>query len=357
MIRDKIIPRARVPILIIKDRLMGVCKPRIVVLVVNNACNFKCKYCFGGYHERSASADFTTEELKAIIDDLHNNGTVYATVHGGETLLRKDIGEIVRYMKGKGWCINLITNGALLPKKIEEIKMVDGLCISLDGREENNDLNRGKGSYAKAIKAIELVKDYGIPLRVQSTLTKYTKDDIRYMAELAKRYTFHLEFSILFPTTPETGELSLTDDEIRNAIREIIKVKKEGFPIFISDESLDLALDWPVSFKTPTLTMKDLPVGVKPIPCGYTRHKFTIDADGRAFPCFPLMGTFDALNVKEVGVKKAFEHVVQNTKCVLCPFLTQNDWNFMMALKPRFLVRQIPLHLKEIIFHRKHGLR
>ncbi|MBI4680174.1 MAG: radical SAM protein, partial [Nitrospirae bacterium] len=255
---------------------------------INNACNFRCKYCFGEYYSRGASVDFTTEELKVIIDDLDNNGTIYATVHGGETLLRKDIGEIVRYMKSKRWHVNLITNGSLIPQKIKEIEMLDGICISLDGRKENNDCNRGKGAYDNALNAIKIVKEYGIPLRVQSTLTRYTKNDIRYMAELARQYHFHLEFSILFPTTPTMEELSLSDNEIRTAIEEIIKVKKEGFPIFISDESLNLALHWPVSFKTPTLTIDGLPPGVKPIPCGYTRHKFTIDADGRAFPCFPL---------------------------------------------------------------------
>ncbi len=325
--------------------------PRIVVLVVNNACNFRCKYCFGSYHRRSAAGDFTTEELKAIIDDLDNNGTLYATVHGGETLLREDIGEIVRYMKERGWCVNLITNGTLLPQKIEEIRLVDGLCISLDGREENNDRNRGQGSYRKAMRAIEVAKEQGMPLRVQSTLTRHTAGDIRYMAELAEERGFHLEFSILFPSTPAMEELSLSDAAIRDAIREIIAVKREGFPVFISDESLTLALRWPVSFRTPTLTKDQVPAGVRPIPCGYTRHKFTIDADGRAFPCFPLMDSFDALNVKEVGVKRAFEHVVRDTRCVLCPFLTQNDWSFMMTLSPSFLLNQVRLHLKEV-FHK-----
>ncbi len=346
----QIFSRARIPVVLFFDKLLNRKLPRIVVLVVNNACNFKCKYCFGSYHRRNASEDFTSMELKEIIDDLDRNGTMYATVHGGETLLRNDIGEIVRYMKDKGWCVNLITNGTLLAQKIEEIKMVDGLCISLDGREENNDLNRGRGTYNKALQAIKVAKGYDIPLRVQSTLTKHTFGDIRYMAELAEELSFHLEFSILFPSTPEVEELSLSDEEVRSAIREIITVKREGFPVFISDESLNLALNWPVSFSTPTLTKEDLPPGVKPIPCGYTRHKFTIDADGRAFPCFPLMNTFDALNVKAVGVKRAFEHVVEDTRCVLCPFLTQNDWSFMMTLSPSFLMNQVKLHLKEI-FH------
>lgn len=348
---NTIISRAKIPVILCFDKLFGRKLPRIVVLVVNNTCNFRCKYCFGSYHRRSADDDFTTEELKAIIDDLDSNGTLYATVHGGETLLRKDIGEIVRYMKAKGWCVNLITNGTLLPQKIDEIRMVDGLCISLDGREENNDLNRGQGAYKKAMDAIGAAGERGIPLRVQSTLTRYTVGDIRYMAELAAELGFHLEFSILFPSTPAMAELSLQDGEVRSAIQEIIKVKREGMPVFISDESLNLALHWPVSFSTPTLRKADLPAGVKPIPCGYTRHKFTIDADGRAFPCFPLMETFDALNVKEVGVKRAFDHVVQDTDCVLCPFLTQNDWSFMMTLSLPFLLNQVKLHLKEV-FHK-----
>lgn len=347
---EKIKARALVPLLIAKDRLMREHKPRVVVLVVNNACNYKCKYCFGEYHKRNAVDDFTTQELKTIIDDLHKNGTVYATVHGGETLLRKDIGEIVAYMKAKKWCVNLITNGSLLAKKIEEIKMVDGLCISLDGKEENNDKNRGKGSYKAALEAIKLVKKYRIPLRVQSTLTKYTKDDVLFMAELAKEYSFHLEFSILFPSTPEMEMLSLTDEEIRHTITKIIECKRSGFPVFISDETLNFALNWPISFKTPTLRKKDIPKGLKPIPCGYSKHKFTIDATGHAIPCFPLMDTFKGLNVKEVGVKKAFEYVYKNTECVICPFLTQNDWNFMMSLRPKFLLDQVKLHLKELFF-------
>lgn len=348
---NQIYSRARVPVVIFFDKLLNRKLPRIVALIVNNACNFKCKYCFGSYHGRSAANDFTTVELKGIIDDLDRNGTIYATVHGGETLLRQDIGEIVRYMKSKGWCVNLITNGTLLAQRIEEIKMVDGLCISLDGREENNDLNRGKGTYTKALQAIKVARDYGIPLRVQSTLTKYTAGDIRYMAELAKELSFSLEFSILFPSTPAMDELSLSDEEIRSAIREIIKVKHEGFPIFISDESLNLALHWPVSYSTTTLTKEELPAGVKPIPCAYTSRKFTLDADGRAFSCFAHIDKFDALDVRKVGVKKAFDHVVNNTTCVLCPFLTHNDWSFMMTLSLSFLMNQVKLHLKEI-FHK-----
>ena len=121
-------------------------EPISVVLVVNNRCNLNCNYCFGDYGNRR-DTDYTTEELVKIIDDLYDLGTRYMIVHGGETLLRKDIGYIVNYIKNKGIYVGFITNGILLQKKIDEIRNVDSLCISLDGRMEGNDLNRGKGAF------------------------------------------------------------------------------------------------------------------------------------------------------------------------------------------------------------------
>jgi MoaA/NifB/PqqE/SkfB family radical SAM enzyme len=341
--------RARVPFYILYDKAFRIFKPRVAVLTVNNACNLSCRYCFGGYCERSSSDDFTTEELKSIIDDLKRNGTIYLTVHGGETLLRHDIGEIIRHIKGRGIYVNLITNGVLVKKRLHEISDIDGACVSLDGREENNDYVRGKGSFRSAMTAIGLFKAAGIPLRVHATLTKYTRNDISYLAGLSREKGFHLEFSLLFKSTPDIRSLMLSDAETRDALREIIGLKKEGYPIFTSLRSLNLALNWPYSYEKTTLSNCELKDGLKPIPCCYKRHKFTIDANGMSFPCFPLNKEFKGLDVRAVGVKKAFENVVRNTECVLCPFLTQNDWSYMMTLDPMMLLEQARLQVKELV--------
>ncbi len=344
--------RARVPLLILKDRMLGRFIPRVVVLTVNNACNLKCKYCFGSYCERSNKDDFTTKELKTLIDELKAIGAIYLTVHGGETLLRDDIGDIVRHIKKRGMYVNLITNGTLVKKKLSEIKDIDGACVSLDGREEGNDLVRGAGSFRAAVTAIDIFKNAGIPLRVHATLTRHTRQDIEWLAGFAKEKEFHLEFSMLFKSTPDIKSLMLGEADTRAALSEIIELKKKGFPIFTSFNSLMLALNWPYGFDKTTIRMDELKNGLKPIPCCYSRHKFTIDADGRAFPCFPLNKEFNALNVREVGVRKAFEHVVENNTCVLCPYLTQNDWNYMMTLRPSILFEQARLQLKELFKHK-----
>ncbi|MFH1305593.1 MAG: radical SAM protein, partial [Candidatus Omnitrophota bacterium] len=141
----------RLPLNILKCKLTGVYKPLVVLLFMTDRCNLRCKYCEGDWSGRRIK-DFTTDEILRIIDECKELGAYHFIIHGGEILLRNDIGRIIDYMKGKDLYVNLITNGILLPKWINEIKKVDSLCISLDGREENHDFVRGKGSYSAAMK-------------------------------------------------------------------------------------------------------------------------------------------------------------------------------------------------------------
>jgi MoaA/NifB/PqqE/SkfB family radical SAM enzyme len=268
--------------------------------------------------------DYTTEELKGLIDSLYRLGTRYLNIHGGETLLRDDIGEIVDYIKSKGIYCCLITNGSLLRKRINEIRNVDNITISLDGRKENNDKNRGEGSFDAALNAIKLAKKEGLPLRVSVTITKHTMNDIGYMAALAKEYDFTVHFSILFKPLPQARDCEMTNEEIRISINQILEFKKRGYPIFTSATVAKYARDWPLDHNEEHYVLKKdmgkLPRGFKHIKCFYGKIKFTIEADGKVFPCFLLGDTdkFNALNWKDVGIEKAIEHVRKTNVCMTC---------------------------------------
>lgn len=326
----------------------------ICVLVVNNRCDFDCPYCFGAYHHRKTK-DYTTIELKHIIDELYRLGTRYITVHGGEALLRKDIGEIIDYIKLKGMYCCLVTNGSLLSKKIEQIKMVDNITISLDGNPENNDLNRGQGSYEKAIHAIQLAIQKKIPVRVQATITKYTLNDIGYLSNLAKEIGFSLYFSILFKALPSAKNYELNDEETRTALRDILHYKHQGYPIFTSNKTLNTAVHWPLDHSNEHFVTNDeftlkLPAWYKKkhhIKCHFGQNKVTVEADGNVFPCFVTADHFQPLNWREVGIEKAIRHVQQNDRCVACPTLTQNDHNLLFNLNPKFIISVITNQIKE----------
>jgi len=347
--------RIRYFLAVLKCRLFKTNDVVICVLVVNNRCDFNCSYCFGSYHQRKTK-DYTTAELKQLIDKLYDLGTRYLNLHGGEALLRRDIGEIIDYVKQKGMYCCLITNGSLLPKKIDQVRIVDNLTISFDGTKENNDLNRGEGTYDKALSAIKLAIQEKIPLRVSATITKHTMNDIGYLSKLAKELGFSLFFSILFKPLPQAKDCEMTNEEIQAALKKVLEYKNQGYPVFTSHRAIEYAIDWPLDhndehFVTREAFQAKMPDTFKNkhIKCYYGTNKITIEADGNVYPCFLLTDCFKPLNWKEVGIEKAIRHVQMTNDCVACPALSQNDHNLLLGLDPKLIKGVIYDQVKEIM--------
>lgn len=330
--------------------------PLICVVVVNNHCNWNCSYCFGDYPSRR-EIDYTTNELKYLIEQLRSLGARYVNLHGGETLLRKDIGELVSFSKNLGMYVCVITNGSLLEQKLEEVRNVDNLTISLDGNRENNDKVRGQGAFDAALSAIRLATKEKIPLRVQATLTRYTMNDVGFLASLAQSEGFHLQFSILFKPLKQARDAQMSVEQIKESILQIRKYKQLGYPVFTSEPVIEAAYQWPFDYNdTHHVTEQQIPDSYRQhhIKCYYSRTKFTIEADGYIYPCFLTTdGSFSPKNWKEVGVARAIEHVRLRNTCRACPAMTQNDHNALLGLNFRQVKYLIYDQLKEV-FHIKN---
>ncbi len=341
---------------ILKQRFSGREYPLICVVVVNNHCNWNCTYCFGDYPNRR-EIDYTTDELKYLIEQLKGLGVRYVNLHGGETLLRKDIGELVSFSKNLGMYVCVITNGSLLEQKIDEIRNIDNLTISLDGNKINNDKVRGAGTYDAALSAIRIAVREKIPLRVQATLTRYTMNDVGHLAELAQKEGFHLQFSILFKPLKQAQDAQMSVDEIKAALLRIRKFKQLGYPIFTSEPVIEAAYQWPFDYNdVHHVTEKQIPDNYRKhhIKCYYSRTKFTIEADGFVYPCFLTTdGSFSPKNWKQIGVANAIEHVQKRNTCRACPAMTQNDHNALLGLNFSQVKYLITDQLKEV-FHIKN---
>ncbi|MCP4991827.1 MAG: radical SAM protein, partial [Colwellia sp.] len=183
---------------VIYCRLFKLDKPLFIVLVTNNKCNLNCTYCYGNYGERSNDNDYSTRELLKLIDKLKELGTRLITMHGGESLLRSDIGEIINYVKHKGFYIGFNTNGYLVSKKIDQLRCVDTICLSMDGTEKSNDKNRGKGCYTKVMEAIDVIKKNNIPCVISATLTRDNMQDMEFLAKLGLSKDIMIQYSILY---------------------------------------------------------------------------------------------------------------------------------------------------------------
>jgi radical SAM protein with 4Fe4S-binding SPASM domain len=125
-----------------------------------------------------------------IVDELHEMGAKWFGLSGGEPLMRKDIFEIIAHAKDLGMNVSLISNGYYVKGDILDnlIKYEVMTAISLDGKEETNDLTRGKGSYATALKAMEKLSDGGVFDCIVSTLNKRNVYEVDHIAEIGHKF-------------------------------------------------------------------------------------------------------------------------------------------------------------------------
>lgn len=349
---DTMLTRSKVPIKAFKNRLLNKREPTVAFICLTNRCNLDCVYCFGDYHRRKGK-DLITEQWVKIIDELIKSGTRYIILQGGEPLIRKDLGYLIGYIKRQKILCSLVTNGTLVRERIDEIKelrYLDFVCVSLDGSEESNDLNRGRGSFKKIIEGVKLIKKIGLPVRINATLTRNNTDAIEYLLPLSRELGFMLDVCFLYSSVfgKSTKDLALDDSKMLNILKTLIKNKSEGYPVFFSDSTLEYALRWPVSYKKTYLKDEEIPKGFKPIKCYWGDSICVLDADGMLYPCVPINEEFSPLNVLEVGFQKAWDNL-KNKNCRTCYHLSNNEYSQFFSLNPSAWADLIKSNLRDVL--------
>lgn len=337
-ITDKLIKYISYTCKVLEGLVLGKNIPILVTLCVTNRCNLKCIYCYQG-NDKSVRDEFSTQKLLKLIDELAAMGTKYISINGGECLLRDDIEQIVNRVLEKKMLCHLSTNGIISQKYITVLKKVDSLSISVDGRKESNDLNRGKGSYEKIIATLECLKQNNINFQTHTVLTANNKDSIEEIMELAIQFSVKAQFSILRMEDSPDEKISLNDEEVKDVLKKIIELKKRGYPVFFSTSSYEKALNWPFSYEK---QMSFSPVNGKKQKCNIKRFACHIEADGMVYPCVVLVGKFKALNLRETGFKNAWDNL-SSCKCTACYNICHSDINSILGLKPEVIKNAIAI--------------
>lgn len=164
-------------------------KKPVVVWNMTQRCNLKCVHCYAHAVEPSRHKDpISTDQAKAIIDDLAAFGAPVMLFSGGEPLVREDLVELAKYATSRGMRAVISTNGTLITKaKARELKGV-GLSyvgISLDGAEEVHDRFRAvPGSYKMALKGVENCQAEGLKVGLRFTINKRNAAEIPHLFDL-----------------------------------------------------------------------------------------------------------------------------------------------------------------------------
>jgi MoaA/NifB/PqqE/SkfB family radical SAM enzyme len=220
-------------------RLLHVKSPFQMTLSLTNRCNLRCTYCEIPLQERD---EMSTAEWLAAIDELQAGGMGRASLIGGEPLLRNDAGKIIRHLKRRGVHASMNTNGWLVAERIEDVADLDLVCVSLDGPEAIHDAQRHRGSYARAIRALDTLRQRNIPTVTMTVVTPAGIDHVEHVLEIAHECGiiayFHLEhgkeMDVLQPISP-----ALSQVRIAQLARHLRDLKRRGLPVGNSYEALE----------------------------------------------------------------------------------------------------------------------
>lgn len=323
-----------------KARFLNQRIPLIAILCVTNKCNLKCWYCYGEHPYRNRCLEFTKEELTGIITGLRGMGTQIVQLQGGEPLLRNDLKELVLQIKKQGMICDLVTNGVLIPERIETVKLLDTICISLDGPQELTDKNRGPGIFVRAVEGIDCARTQNLPVRLSAVLTKETKkSDIDWLINFAEDKDALVNFSPLFQFKPQfnnswVGDFDIDESQLRDLLRYIARRKKEKAPIQFTAASYEAAAAWPGSFGKKNERNEILDVAKVKLKgkCWHGDLVVFIDSDGSVYPCCNFWGKA-TLNIRKQGIKKAILGV-ERAGCESCYIPAYIDRNSFFNGQP-----------------------
>jgi radical SAM protein with 4Fe4S-binding SPASM domain len=189
-------------------------------------CVGSCLYC-SYTPEYAKDTEVDTKTACRIVDEVHDFGSPWFGISGGEPLVRPDIFEIIGYAKKLGFEVSLITSGFAFDEK-----RLNGLvrnevhtAVSVDGNRESNDKIRGRGSYDKALFAMKKLSENGILDCVVTTMTKYNVKDMEHPARLAEQYGARMVVYHNLVPVGRAGsnmpDLAPTPEEYESAFNEI----------------------------------------------------------------------------------------------------------------------------------------
>ncbi len=163
-------------------------KRPVVVWNVTRRCNLKCVHCYAHAKDIPSDNELTTEQGKALIDDLAAFGAPVMLFSGGEPLVRKDLPQLAAYAVEKGMRAVISTNGTLITSKMARTLKEIGLSyvgISLDGMKEINDRFRGvNGAFRSALEGIKNSQNAGIKVGLRFTINKFNVQEIPKIFQL-----------------------------------------------------------------------------------------------------------------------------------------------------------------------------
>lgn len=280
----------------------GLDAPICLTWEITYACNLQCIHCLSSSGRRDPR-ELTTEQAKAVLDELRDLQVFYINIGGGEPMIRKDFFDILEHAQHNNIGVKFSTNGthidAANARRLASMDYID-IQISLDGIDSvTNDSVRGKGSYAVARQAMGHLRDANFgAFKISVVVTRNNVDQLDDFKVLADSYGAQLRITRLRPSgrgVDSWSDLHPTQAQQRQVYDWLIT---HGDNVLTGDSFFHLNA---LGQALPGLNM-----------CGAGRVVCLIDPIGDVYACpFVIHEQFKAGSIHDQG---GFTHVWRNSE-------------------------------------------
>ncbi len=186
-------------------------RPYIAIWEVTQACDLVCVHCRASAQPFRSPSELSTAEAKRLMDEIAELQVPVFVLTGGDPLKRPDIFELVEYATGAGVRTSLTPSATPLLTRatIADLRRrgLMRLAVSLDGSTaEIHDSFRGvRGSYERTLNAIRWAREEGLPVQINTTLTRRNLKDFDSMVLLLETFDIVL-WSVFFLVPTGRGQ-------------------------------------------------------------------------------------------------------------------------------------------------------
>jgi mycofactocin radical SAM maturase len=283
----------------LRDRFEhGLAAPICLTWELTYACNLACTHCLSSSGRRDP-LELSTDEAKALIDEIAAMQIFYINIGGGEPMIRRDFFELIEHAVTQKVGVKFSTNGtridAAAARRLAAIDYLD-IQISIDGADAlTSDRVRGVGSYDQARRAMDHLKaaDFG-EFKISVVMTRDSVEQLDELEVLAAHYGAQLRLTRLRPSGRGVDvweSLHPTREQNRRLYEWLLKRPQ----VLTGDSFFHLsALGDPLD----GLNL-----------CGAGRVVCLIDPVGEVYACpFVIHDEFRAGNVRDAGFASVWTH-------------------------------------------------
>jgi radical SAM protein with 4Fe4S-binding SPASM domain len=248
-------------------------------------CNERCIHC---YLDHEDHGEMNAQEIKRVLEQLAQTGTLFLTFSGGEIFLRSDLFELLEFARSLHFDISLKTNALLIDieraRKLRELS-VRKIQISIYSAqpEVHDAITKVRGSLERTLAAIRFLQAEGLQVKIACPLMKRNLTAYRNVQALAAE--LGVPYVLDMTITPKMdGDMSLL--QLRSSTSELLPI--------LQDASLNPRACSPNSLEAETIsTGSATSSGIESqayddIPCSAGHNSCYISPYGDVFPCVQM---------------------------------------------------------------------